>query len=87
MEISVFGQVNHTPTDSGFQNFALHPSSKVALLAKVVHDGNYPWISWESLADLSHCIIPLRYVRAVFVFFFPPFRFNIMGKFSTFLRR
>lgn len=45
MEISVFGQVNHTPTDSKFQNFTLHPSLKVALLAKVIHDGNNPQIS------------------------------------------
>lgn len=86
MEISVFGQVNHTPTDSGFQNFTLHPSSKVALLAKVVHDGNYPWISWESLIYLS-----LHYstevCQSIFAFFFSPFHFSIMGKFSTFLRR
>jgi len=45
MDISLFGQVNHTPTDSEFQNFMLHPSLKVALLAKVVHDGDHPQIS------------------------------------------
>lgn len=38
MEISVRGQVNHTPTDSALQNFTLRASLKVALLAKVVHD-------------------------------------------------
>lgn len=83
MDISVFGQVNHTPTDSEFQNFTLHPSLKVALLAKV--DRNYPWISQQSLTYLSvtACVFHLG-MSWLFIF---TFHFNTMGKFPTFLKR
>lgn len=44
MEISVFGQVNHASIDFRFQKLTLHPSLKVAVLAKEV-DENYALIS------------------------------------------
>lgn len=71
MEISVFGQVNHTSIDFKFQKFTFHPSLKVAVLAKEVHDENHAQISQESLTYLfvTAMCIPPRYVVAFFFHF------------------